>query len=76
MLRTLQWWHTQDTVYIFIFNFCHYLEPEPIVQPTVVASCPQNNDPEWWLLFPETPVGGTHELRCPQNGSSSVIGRF
>ena len=41
---------------------------------TLPVICPSENDPVWWLSFPDTLAGVTHERECPQNGTSSISG--
>ena len=41
---------------------------------TETLACMRENDPVWWLPYPNTPAGGTHTQSCPQNGSSAVVG--
>ena len=42
---------------------------------TPVVVCMHENDPVWWLPYPDTPVGVTYNQTCPQNGTSTVIGK-
>ena len=41
---------------------------------TETLVCMRENDPVWWLPYPNTQAGATHTQSCPHNGSAAVFG--